>query len=415
MAGRVQRAFFHSWRWLGTVLLLAAVGLLLLPSSGWTLSPDEVVVVANSRLSASLELARYYMDKRGIPADHLITVATSFDEEISRWEYDHRISQEVRHELRKIRKTDAVSCLVVMYGMPLKVRPPRLTLGDEDRLFELSEKLKILEQKSSSDTAAKKEIGLLKEKIRKVRKEGQRVAVDSELALVLSEPYPLDRWQENPYFVGFREKKIALKKNSVLLVGRLDGPDEKTVYRMINDSLVAEKEGLHGNGCFDARWPLPQKDVDSAYGYYDRALHRAAALVGRRLPVVVNEKEELFRRGECEKTALYSGWYSYGKYIDAFDWQVGSVGYHLASAECATLKERGNTGWCGKILENGAAATIGPVYEPFIQGFPSPDVFFAHLAEGYMSLGEAFLVSLPYLSWQVVLIGDPLYQPFRPL
>jgi hypothetical protein len=67
------------------------------------------------------------------------------------------------------------------------------------------------------------------------------------------------------------------------------------------------------------------------------------------------------------------------------------------------------------MLEKGVAATIGPVYEPYVQGFPVPHVFFGELLEGYMSLGESYLVSLPYLSWQMVLVGDPLYQPFSPV
>jgi hypothetical protein len=29
-----------------------------------------------------------------------------------------------------------------------------------------------------------------------------------------------------------------------------------------------------------------------------------------------------------------------------------------------------------------------------------------------LSLAECYLISLPYLSWQMVLIGDPLYLPF---
>ena len=67
------------------------------------------------------------------------------------------------------------------------------------------------------------------------------------------------------------------------------------------------------------------------------------------------------------------------------------------------------------MLAKGAAATIGPVYEPYVQGFPLPEIFFGFLVEGYMSLGEAYLVSLPYISWQTILVGDPLYQPFKPL
>lgn len=56
------------------------------------------------------------------------------------------------------------------------------------------------------------------------------------------------------------------------------------------------------------------------------------------------------------------------------------------------------------MLEKGVAATVGPVYEPYVQGFPLPELFFSRLAEGYMSLGESYLVSLPYLSWQIILI-----------
>ena len=64
------------------------------------------------------------------------------------------------------------------------------------------------------------------------------------------------------------------------------------------------------------------------------------------------------------------------------------------------------------MLEEGAAATIGPVYEPFVQAFPPPDLFFSKLTEGFLTLGEVYLISLPFLSWQMVLIGDPLYRPF---
>jgi uncharacterized protein (TIGR03790 family) len=66
------------------------------------------------------------------------------------------------------------------------------------------------------------------------------------------------------------------------------------------------------------------------------------------------------------------------------------------------------------MLEEGVAATIGPVYEPYVQAFPLPDLFFSKLTEGYLTLGEVYLISLPFLSWQMVLVGDPLYLPFKP-
>jgi len=102
-----------------------------------------------------------------------------------------------------------------------------------------------------------------------------------------------------------------------------------------------------------------------------------------------------------------------GKYIAAFDWQRGAVGYHIASSECTTLKKEGSQVWCKRMLEEGVAATIGPVAEPYVQGFPLPEVFFSYLLDGYYTLAESYFLSLPYLSWQMILIGDPLYRPFR--
>ncbi len=95
--------------------------------------------------------------------------------------------------------------------------------------------------------------------------------------------------------------------------------------------------------------------------------------------------------------------------MDAFDWQKGSVGYHIASSECTTLKGSSNV-WCKKMLDKGVAATIGPVGEPYVQSFPDPQIFFHYLTEEYMTLAEAYLISLPYLSWKMVLVGDPLYK-----
>jgi uncharacterized protein (TIGR03790 family) len=86
------------------------------------------------------------------------------------------------------------------------------------------------------------------------------------------------------------------------------------------------------------------------------------------------------------------------------------VGFHIASSECATLKGKNSQVWCKKMLDKGIAATIGPVGEPYVQSFPVPEIFFHYLTEGYLTLAESYLISLPYLSWKMVLIGDPLYR-----
>ena len=243
-----------------------------------------------------------------------------------------------------------------------------------------------------------------------------RAAADSELSLVLAGDYPLEGWLPNPYYLGFRQQQTLLKRDAVLMVSRLDGPDPDTVRRLIDDALLVEKEGLKGRAYFDARWPKPAEKNLDGYALYDASLHAAAEQIraGGRMEVRLDARGELFQAGDCPDAALYCGWYSLGRYVDAFTWARGAIGYHIASSECATLKQKDSQVWCKRMLEDGAAATIGPVYEPYVQAFPPPDLFFSTLLDGYLSLAESYLVSLPYLSWQMVLIGDPLYQPFKP-
>jgi uncharacterized protein (TIGR03790 family) len=363
------------------IILLAMGFCYLLEISAYALAPDEILVITNSQMAGSEDLARYYMKKRKIPGNRLLSVSVSTNEVISREEYQNSIMLPVRTKIKKMRKQDKVHCLVLFYGIPLKIAPTTPSQNQNQ-----SEKMA----------------------------EGQQAAVDSEIALVLVDSYPLEGWLENPYFLGFQNKKNLLQKDEVLMVSRLDGPDTKTVYRIIDNTLSAEKEGLHGKGYFDARWPLPKEKNLSGYALYDADIHQAAQLVKARMPTVLDEQEELFGPGKCDQAALYCGWYSLGHYMDSFTWSLGAIGYHIASSECTTLKDTYSQTWCLQMLEKGVAATIGPVYEPYVQGFPLPNIFFGNLVEGYMSLGECYLVSLPYLSWQMVLVGDPMYQPFKP-
>lgn len=99
--------------------------------------------------------------------------------------------------------------------------------------------------------------------------------------------------------------------------------------------------------------------------------------------------------------------------MDAFEWQKGAVGFHVASSEGTALKKENSQVGCRRMIEDGVCATVGPVGEPYLQSFPEPEVFFGLPTEGVLSLGECYTVSLPCLSWKMVLIGDPLYRPFR--
>lgn len=378
--------------------------------------PQEIVVVANRRMAGSVDIARYYMDKREIPNNNLVITSLTLNETIARDEFNDDLKNPVLEKIQQLRPNNRIAAIVVVYGVPLKVEPEEPSWEDLDQIRELRVDIQQIESNESVKGDEKKvSIKRLKNLINNLQNKSQRAAVDSELSLLKVENYVLESWIKNPYFVGFQKDKGLLSKNDVLLVSRLDGPDRKTVYQMINDSLKTEEKGLKGVAYFDARWPDPGNKVLAGYKRYDASLHRAAEIVSSRLRVVKNDKSTLFPVNCCPDAALYGGWYSLAKYVDSFKWNRGAIGYHIASAECRTLKDKKQEIWCLKMLQHGAAATIGPVYEPYVQGFPLPEIFFGTLVEGFMTLGEAYLISQPFFSWQTILIGDPLYKPFQPM
>jgi uncharacterized protein (TIGR03790 family) len=394
------------------LLMVCLAGIFCSASSVFGLTNNEIIVVINKRMAGAEKLAKYYMEKRGISDDRLLKTSLVLDEVMDREEFDEDLVVPLLKKIDSL-KGSPIYGVVLIYGIPLKVRPPTLHWDDEELLQALKKERGQLVKKSGG-TTQKEYLEDLVKRIHKLSGENKRAAVDSELALAKVEHYELDGWVPNPYFLGFQKQNTGLKKDDVLMVSRLDGPDLDTVYRIINDSLTAEREGLIGTAYFDARWKEPNERKLSGYKLYDGSLHKAARVVEKRMQVVLNDTEELFAPDVAPSAALYCGWYSLAKYVDSFTWVRGAIGYHIASSECATLKKKDSEVWCLKMLEKGVAATIGPVYEPYVTGFPLPELFFGVLTEGYMNLGESFLVSLPYLSWQMVLIGDPLYTPFSP-
>jgi len=399
-------------------MLLGAIVLTAMP--GYGLTADEIAVIANKQEPESISLARFYMDQRRIPSANLITIDMNPAEDCQRSDYDNLIAAPVLSFLNQHSPQNTIRCLVTMYGVPLKISTPALSDQGSETIAQLSKNIEEItlsldhgKDESMLDSLSGK-ISDIKNQISYYTKvNDMRAAVDSELTLVL-QTHPLAHWLPNPYYRDLHDEFLPFAKEDVLMVSRLDGSSPELVRKMITDALSAEKEGLRGDAFFDARWPDPGLKQVNSYAWYDRAIHRAAEVVrksGRMSNVVVDEQSALFQPGVTRDAALYCGWYSLAKYIDAFSWQKGAVGYHIASSECSTLKKEGSQVWCKRMLEKGAAATIGPVGEPYVNAFPPPDLFFAFLLGG-KNLVESYFFSLPHLSWKMVLIGDPLYTPF---
>jgi uncharacterized protein (TIGR03790 family) len=212
-------------------------------------------------------------------------------------------------------------CILVMYGLPLKVASPRMTGKERREAENLEERKESMRKQLEGNNGRekgeaeeiKKQLQELNDRIDRLKKSDQGASLDSEIALVLRNAYPLSKWIPNPFFAGYRGKEIKETRENVLMVSRLDGPSGKVVRRVIEDSIEAEKGGLKGTAYFDARWPKPKdeenKQTDFGYAFYDRSIHRAAEVVRKsgKMPVVLNEKEDLFTPGECPDAALYCG------------------------------------------------------------------------------------------------------------
>ena len=240
-------------------------------------------------------------------------------------------------------------------------------------------------------------------------------AVDSEMTLIMAGPYQKSGWLPNPFNLSYdRLPAINRIRARTLMVGRLDGPTPDIARRLVDDALEVEKVGLTGVFYLDARG-LTGKATVGSYPWFDQHLLHLSEVMEKYsdMKVVLDKNSAVFPPGCCPDAALYCGWYSLANYVPAFKWNKGAVGYHVASAEATTLKQPDSRVWCKRMLEEGAAATLGPVAEPYLISFPLPDQFFPLLMTGKLSLLEVYFLTLPQLSWMQILIGDPLYRPFK--
>jgi uncharacterized protein (TIGR03790 family) len=236
---------------------------------------------------------------------------------------------------------------------------------------------------------------------------------DSELALVSWPGYALLRWQNNPLHYAFDSVPRDVLPQT-FLVARLEAPTVEKAKALVDAALATEQSGLTGRFYIDARGMAAEK-APGSYGDFDQSLRDLAAFVREQtsIEVVLDNASKLFQEGECPDAALYCGWYSLATYIDAFDWKPGAVAWHIASGEAATLRDANSNVWCKRLLEDGVAATLGPVHEPYLPAFPRPLDFFALLLSGRYTLGEVYARTVPYQSWTMTLVGDPLYNPFK--
>jgi hypothetical protein len=200
----------------------------------------------------------------------------------------------------------------------------------------------------------------------------------------------------------------------MLMVSRLDAPTPALAMQMVDRALAAEYSGLDGTVYIDTRG-IHAPPTPLSIAAYDQNMRELAELFRRvtSYPVVLEETERTFQAGAAPNVAVYVGWYRLRAYEDAFTFNPGALGYHIASGEAISVHDPHERGWCKNALERGITATLGPNSEPYLDAFPLPGEFFGLLLTGKYSLVEAYYLTTRYVSWRMILFGDPLYNPWR--
>jgi tetratricopeptide (TPR) repeat protein len=66
----------------------------------------------------------------------------------------------------------------------------------------------------------------------------------------------------------------------------------------------------------------------------------------------------------------------------------------------------------GDLIREGITGVVGHVAEPFLDAIVRPQILFPAYLSGF-NLAESFYLSMPFLSWQDIVVGDPLCAPFQ--
>ncbi len=350
---------------------------------------ENLLLVVNEASPVSLEIGQYYAGKRGVAKDDILRVKTSVKESIPREDFESQIESPVAVWLTRNSAQDRILYIVLTKGIPFRIE------GSSGR-------------------------------------DGTVASVDSELTLLYrkltGQSAPLPGRIVNPYFLGetpvSQAKPFSHEQYDVFLVCRLDGFTGADVRGLIDRGFAPSREG---------KILLDQKDalVDKGNTWLKIAAERLRE-AGFQDRVVLEQGEKVL-----SGIAGVLGYYSYGSNDPAIrmrhfnlgfvpgalagmfvssdartfveppaDWQIGAwqdkSTYYAGSPQSLT----------GDLIRDGVTGIAGHVTEPYLEGTIRPDILFPAYLAGF-NLAESYYLAMPSLSWQTIVVGDPLCGPFR--
>ena len=355
----------------------------------------RVILLANRDDPDSLRIAQHYAEARGVPLANIIAQSMPQTETISWTEFVTTVWQPLQDELVRRAWIEAIpmdltdevgrrkhamsghhiSYLVVCRGVPLRIS------HDPDRYHP---------QPPLTDN---------------VFFRTNQAAVDSELSLLALNDSPINALVVNPLYGNDHPTLWQLAQ--VVKVSRLDGPTAAAAAALVDRAMAAERTGLLGRAYIDLGGIHPDGDT------WLKAV--ATQLTGLGFDTDVDSSPATFAAtARFDAPVLYFGWYTArlnGPFaLPGFQFPPGAIAVHIHSGSAETLRST-EAGWSGPLVARGVTATVGNVFEPYLQLLHRPDLLVRALARGD-TFGDAAYYAEPVLSWQAIAIGDPLYRPF---
>jgi uncharacterized protein (TIGR03790 family) len=367
---------------------------------------SEVAVVYSKQIPASKEVALHYAAKRGVPASQLIEIDTPAAEQVSRAVYRDQIERPIHRALvDRGLFTDVVDIVAATAERPGTVR--HRCVGARIRYLVMCWGLpyRIAPDPALPDDAPKE--------YRQPNKSSRNEAcVDNELCLLpgLGNFY-LSFVVPNRWAFGATNAAQIHPTNAVLMVTRLDGPTPELAAALVDKAMQAEADGLWGRAYVDLR-----SITDPGYAQGDAWMTNAAKAVKLAgfETYMDFQPQTLPPAFPLSHVAVYAGWYdgsANGPFLAKHvEFMTGAIAYHLHSFSAQQLRNPTIT-WAGPMIAKGATATLGCTDEPYLHLTPEIGVFLDRLVNHGFTLGEAGYASLVALSWQTVIVGDPLYRP----
>lgn len=348
----------------------------------------NVLVVANESSPASLQIAGRYAARRAVPSEQVLRVKVEVSDEISRPDYERLIQGPIAAWLAAHQAQDRILYIVLTKGIPLRIAG---TAGRTGTMASVDSELTLLYRRMT----------------------GQFVGFDGKVS--------------NPFFAtdGVNESvtRFSHAKHDIYLVTRLDGFTVADALALIDRAAVPVATGRilldQRAGLND----LPNTWLSAAA----KALE--AAGIGDRVTL-----ETTSRTLDGEKDVL--GYYSWGSNDPAqtarrpnLEFVPGAIAGMFVSSDARTFIEPPAT-WkpnsvqlgmpffyagsqqslTGDLIRAGVTGIGGQVAEPYLDSSIRPDILFPAYLAGY-NLAESFYMAIPALSWQTVVIGDPLCAP----